>query len=107
MGVLDDAIREHLELKRRHGSDPVEVSRLEREALGPVTAAELEALVRLAGTRWVPTANVDPSGQWAAEPGLGLLDPAPGAVAALLLRFAQYAAVVIERGGPARLQWHP
>ncbi|MGX6449247.1 hypothetical protein ACVU7I_14455, partial [Patulibacter sp. S7RM1-6] len=43
MGVLDDAIRDHLELKRRHGSDPVEIARLEREALGPVTAAELEA----------------------------------------------------------------
>jgi hypothetical protein len=34
MGLLDDAIREHLELKRRHGADPDEVSRQEREALG-------------------------------------------------------------------------
>jgi hypothetical protein len=34
MGLLDDAIREHLELKRRHGADPEEVSRQEREALG-------------------------------------------------------------------------
>ena len=33
MGLLDDAIREHLELKRRHGADPDEVSRQEREAL--------------------------------------------------------------------------
>ena len=37
MGLLDDAIREHLELKRRAGSDPGEIARLEREALGPVT----------------------------------------------------------------------
>ena len=29
MGLLDDAIREHLELKRRHGADPEEVSRQE------------------------------------------------------------------------------
>ena len=34
MGLLDDAIREHLELKRKHGSDPDEVERQEREALG-------------------------------------------------------------------------
>jgi hypothetical protein len=34
MGLLDDAIREHLELKRRHGADPGEVERQEREALG-------------------------------------------------------------------------
>ena len=36
MGLLDDAIREHLELKRRHGADPSEVAKQEHEALGPV-----------------------------------------------------------------------
>jgi hypothetical protein len=36
MGFLDDAIREHLDLKRRHGADPAEIERAEREALGPV-----------------------------------------------------------------------
>jgi hypothetical protein len=36
MGLLDEAIREHLDLKRRHGADPGEVARLEHEALGPV-----------------------------------------------------------------------
>ena len=35
MGLLDDAIREHLELKRRSGADAGEVERLEQEALGP------------------------------------------------------------------------
>jgi hypothetical protein len=35
MGLLDDAIREHLELKRRRGADPAEIERAEREALGP------------------------------------------------------------------------
>ena len=34
MGLLDDAIREHLELKRQHGADPTEVARQEREAFG-------------------------------------------------------------------------
>jgi hypothetical protein len=35
MGLLDDAIREHLELKRRRGADPGEVAREQREALDP------------------------------------------------------------------------
>jgi len=35
MGVLDDAIREHLELKRRHGVAEEELRRQEEEALGP------------------------------------------------------------------------
>jgi hypothetical protein len=39
MGLLDDAIREHLELKRRRGADPAEVEKEEREALGPVRGA--------------------------------------------------------------------
>jgi hypothetical protein len=36
MGLLDEAIRDHLELKRRSGADPSEVAREEREALEPV-----------------------------------------------------------------------
>jgi len=36
MGLLDDAIREHLELKRRAGADPGEIARTENEALAPV-----------------------------------------------------------------------
>jgi hypothetical protein len=35
MGVLDDAIREHLELKRKHGVSEEELQRQEEEALGP------------------------------------------------------------------------
>ncbi|WP_028057432.1 hypothetical protein [Candidatus Solirubrobacter pratensis] len=34
MGLLDDAIREHLELKRKHGANPEDVLREEKEALG-------------------------------------------------------------------------
>jgi hypothetical protein len=37
MGILDDAIREHLELIRRHGATDSEVQRLEDEAFGPPT----------------------------------------------------------------------
>ncbi len=36
MGLLDDAIREHLELMRRHGADAAEVQQLEHEAFGPI-----------------------------------------------------------------------
>ncbi len=39
MGLLDDAIREHLELKRLRGADPGEVAREQREALDPVPRA--------------------------------------------------------------------
>ncbi len=34
MGLLDDAIREHLELRRRHGADAALVAREENDALG-------------------------------------------------------------------------
>jgi len=40
MGLLDDAIREHLELKRRRGADADEVARLEDEALGDPRTGE-------------------------------------------------------------------
>ena len=45
MGILDDAIREHLELKRRAGADAADIARLERTAFGdeappPAAAAE-------------------------------------------------------------------
>jgi hypothetical protein len=36
MGLLDEAIREHLELKRRRGADPSAVAREELDALAPV-----------------------------------------------------------------------
>jgi hypothetical protein len=35
MGLLDDAIREHLDLKRKHGVSEDELQRQEEEALGP------------------------------------------------------------------------
>ena len=35
MGLLDDAIREHLELKRQRGASDEELERAEQEALGP------------------------------------------------------------------------
>ena len=56
MGLLDDAIREHLELKRRRGADAEEVSRLEQEALGPPQRGEFAA----AGAPAAPAEPAEP-----------------------------------------------
>jgi hypothetical protein len=42
MGLLDEAIREHLELKRRRGADSTELTRQEHEAFGPTGRGEEE-----------------------------------------------------------------
>ena len=62
MGLLDDAIREHLELKRRLGADPADVERLEREAFGAQGAAE---------------AAPDDAAEPAAEPAEVVAEPVP------------------------------
>jgi hypothetical protein len=49
MGLLDEAIREHLELKRRSGADPTAVERAEHEALAPALPGA-DAGVDAAGT---------------------------------------------------------
>ena len=36
MGVLDDAIRQHIELKRQHGASEDDLRVQEQEALGPI-----------------------------------------------------------------------
>lgn len=70
MGLLDDAIREHLDLKRRRGADPAEVERAEREALGPVrrkgdpsvaTAPEDDAAASEAAYDEAPEAGLAPA----------------------------------------------
>jgi hypothetical protein len=42
MGLLDDAIREHLELKRLHGADPGAVAREEHEVFRGAATEDLE-----------------------------------------------------------------
>jgi hypothetical protein len=46
MGLLEDAIREHLDLKRAHGADAGEVAQQERDALGPPQRAAVPAPAR-------------------------------------------------------------
>jgi hypothetical protein len=43
MGILDDAIKEHLELKRQHGADASELKQLEDEAFGAAERPGAEA----------------------------------------------------------------
>jgi hypothetical protein len=54
MGLLDDAIKEHLELKRRRGADAEEVARLEQEALGPPQRGEFAGAPAAAAPADVP-----------------------------------------------------
>ncbi|MHB8233511.1 MAG: hypothetical protein ACYDHT_02550 [Solirubrobacteraceae bacterium] len=69
MGLLDDAIREHLELKRRRGADPGEVAREQREALdvdeqaaaAQADASEADATVAAAAP--AATDSTEPGGE--------------------------------------------
>jgi hypothetical protein len=65
MSILDDAIREHLELKRAHGADEVELKRLEDEAFGPPGRPEEPDPFAEAPTEFMAT----PGAAEATEPG--------------------------------------
>src|SRR4051795_6014223 len=81
MGILDDAIREHLDLKRKHGAHDADLREIEDEAFGstdrpdPFAANELFNEVSSGGS-----AEADaPGGPPAAEPsGLGEVDTPGG-----------------------------
>ena len=76
MGILDDAIREHLDLKRRLGAASDELERLEKEAFGP---PEPTRRGRLPGRR---------SGDRGAGSGGNRRAAAPGGVRATVRRAA-------------------
>jgi hypothetical protein len=67
MSILDDAIREHLELKRQHGADESEVKRLEDEAFGPPGRPEEPDPMAEAPTEFMTTPGAD-EGAGGAEP---------------------------------------
>jgi hypothetical protein len=78
MGLLDDAIREHLELKRQRGADPSEVAREQREALdAPVQGAPAEDMAPAGDTASAaplvdpPAATAPPVAAIAADPPAG------------------------------------
>jgi hypothetical protein len=67
MGLLDDAIREHLELKRLHGATDDEIAQKEAEALGPA---------RRDFPRAVAESEHDEVPEEAAEADIDALEPA-------------------------------
>src|SRR4051812_49533756 len=74
MGLLDDAIREHLELKRKHGADPEDVARQEQEALGP---GQRNEFAQPEGAVALPAEPEAPEAPEAAAPPEFELPPAP------------------------------
>jgi hypothetical protein len=87
MSILDDAIREHLELKRAHGADDAELKKLEDEAFGPPARPDepdpfaeaptefLTAPATGADEAAADAAKGEPSGR--REPNIGDLQEAP------------------------------
>ncbi|HET7416835.1 MAG TPA: hypothetical protein VFJ61_04310 [Solirubrobacterales bacterium] len=59
MSILDDAIREHLELKRAHGADEAELKKLEDEAFGPPGRPEEPDPFAEAPTEFLTTPEVE------------------------------------------------
>ena len=75
MGLLDDAIREHLELKRLHGAPDDEIERAEQEALGP---ARRDSSLDTVGVGVPPVEEVP--GEEIEEPAGSVFDrPSPAA----------------------------
>jgi hypothetical protein len=66
MSILDDAIREHLELKRAHGADDVELKKLEDEAFGPPQRPEEPDPFAEAPTEFLVSPGAEEPGE---EPG--------------------------------------
>lgn len=67
MGLLDDAIREHLELKRRSGADARQLAQLEHEAFGPIRRGDPALDVGTGGSEAEAEAEAAESGQAAAD----------------------------------------
>jgi hypothetical protein len=59
MSILDDAIREHLELKRAHGADEAELKKLEDEAFGPSGRPDAGESLAEAPTEFLGTPAID------------------------------------------------
>ncbi|HEY5051931.1 MAG TPA: hypothetical protein VII45_00820 [Solirubrobacterales bacterium] len=63
MSILDDAIREHLELKRQHGADDSELKQLEDDAFGPAE--------RPSGEQALPDTASEAPTEFMTQPGDG------------------------------------
>jgi hypothetical protein len=69
MSILDDAIREHLELKRAHGADEAELKKLEDEAFGPPARPEEPDPFAEAPTEFMAQPEAPDGAEPAAEEG--------------------------------------
>ena len=83
MSILDDAIREHLELKRAHGADDAELKRLEDEAFGPPQRPDEPDPFAEAPTEFLVAPGTEASSDDASEggrrvPNIADLQEAPG-----------------------------
>jgi hypothetical protein len=85
MGLLDDAIREHLDLKRKHGAGEDDLRRQEVEALGPARrdftpdASQGAETAEAAPAEPADAAGPEPAaepGGWLDEPGTAPFDAA-------------------------------
>jgi len=88
MGLLDDAIREHLELKRRRGADVEEIARQEDEALGDPRSGEFARPDAEAPEDELPADDLAPEDEPPPEPPAAVMyepepepEPEPEAVA--------------------------
>ena len=83
MGLLDDAIREHLDLKRKHGASDEELRRQETEALGPARRDFTPADSPVGEPAAAPVPSDDAAGEYAATPAepAAWLDDEPSGVA--------------------------
>src|SRR4051812_34909202 len=79
MGVLEEAIREHLDLKRKHGASDAELNQQEAEALGPARreAAEAEVAEEHPEAVQVVEPVVEPPVESAPEVEEAPVEPAP------------------------------
>ncbi len=96
MGLLDEAIREHLELKRRHGASPGEVAHLEEEALGPPRAQPEPVETDAAAADELEAAHV-PAEPAVAVPDAAVAPPPPSRVVGGAVRMDDY---VVEHPDP-------
>src|SRR3954451_916143 len=77
MGILDDAIREHLELKRSHGASEDEIQRKEAEAFGQARAEAAAAAAAEEHTQLLTPEEHAAMADEAAVSDLEPLEPAP------------------------------
>jgi hypothetical protein len=96
MGILDEAIREHLELKRQHGAAEGELQKLEDEAFGPPERPGAPETVAEAPTTIAPA-------EFAEGPPV---EPAESPDAAEAPEFAEAAEAPLEAPEPAEEE-HP